>query len=427
MIRFTARCLLPIACCVLFVCCLLSPGSGEAANTVRAFTCLTGTGTGCVGKINLSELVDGDIGIAVVTDVLYVYQFDADATNPESSPMYIHPAGFVTQGVWILADIVAKNSNTLTQLKVPSSDAGPTATAGYLRHDSTVTNHANGALRWHDGTNIRQVVDLVAATAEACTDTQVVAYSTTNDNFYCKDDAGAAGAVASDGIWDAAGDLVYGTGSNTATRLPIGTAGQVLVVNAGATAPAWTGTLSVAGLDLGGILLGDPTPNTNGAIGYSSNAFRFFGNSEDLLLTFGSDSLTLSSQTSIASLSFSAMNLATTGTIDGGIPVTKSTDATITVSGMTGFYINADDDVIAFDLPADPTNKAYCFANLLYARAISVNPADGDYIVHAGTTAAAGEAYVSTGARTDQLCVIGIDTSYWLVTAERGTWAEESP
>jgi hypothetical protein len=38
---------------------------------------------------------------------------------------------------------------------------------------------------------------------------------------------------------DAAGDLIYGTGSDAATRLGIGTAGQVLQVNSGATAPEW--------------------------------------------------------------------------------------------------------------------------------------------------------------------------------------------
>ena len=38
---------------------------------------------------------------------------------------------------------------------------------------------------------------------------------------------------------DAAGDLLYGTGSDAATRLAIGTVGQVLQVNSGATAPEW--------------------------------------------------------------------------------------------------------------------------------------------------------------------------------------------
>ena len=36
-----------------------------------------------------------------------------------------------------------------------------------------------------------------------------------------------------------AGDTIYGTGSSTVSRLAVGTAGQVLTVNSGATAPTW--------------------------------------------------------------------------------------------------------------------------------------------------------------------------------------------
>ena len=39
--------------------------------------------------------------------------------------------------------------------------------------------------------------------------------------------------------FDAAGDLVYGTGADTFTKLSLGTAGKVLTVNSGATAPEW--------------------------------------------------------------------------------------------------------------------------------------------------------------------------------------------
>ena len=39
--------------------------------------------------------------------------------------------------------------------------------------------------------------------------------------------------------FDAAGDLVYGTGADTFTKLSLGTANQVLAVNSGATAPEW--------------------------------------------------------------------------------------------------------------------------------------------------------------------------------------------
>lgn len=40
-------------------------------------------------------------------------------------------------------------------------------------------------------------------------------------------------------VVDAAGDLLYGTANDTLGRLAIGTAGQVLKVNSGATAPEW--------------------------------------------------------------------------------------------------------------------------------------------------------------------------------------------
>lgn len=48
--------------------------------------------------------------------------------------------------------------------------------------------------------------------------------------------AGGAGSVATDNIWDAAGDLAVGTGSNTAAKLSMGSALQQIRVNAGATA-----------------------------------------------------------------------------------------------------------------------------------------------------------------------------------------------
>lgn len=49
-------------------------------------------------------------------------------------------------------------------------------------------------------------------------------------------------------VVDADGDLIVGTADDTAARLAVGTAGQVLKVNSGGTAPEW-GTIST-----------DPTP-----------------------------------------------------------------------------------------------------------------------------------------------------------------------
>lgn len=65
---------------------------------------------------------------------------------------------------------------------------------------------------------------------------RVVVYAKADGLMYSKDDAGvetlmsggATGAVATDAIWDAAGDLAVGSGANTAARLPIGAAGGAL-------------------------------------------------------------------------------------------------------------------------------------------------------------------------------------------------------
>jgi hypothetical protein len=50
-------------------------------------------------------------------------------------------------------------------------------------------------------------------------------------------------------IFDAAGDLLYASAADTPARLAIGTAGQVLKVNSGATAPEW-GAASSGGMTL---------------------------------------------------------------------------------------------------------------------------------------------------------------------------------
>jgi hypothetical protein len=52
--------------------------------------------------------------------------------------------------------------------------------------------------------------------------------------------AGGAGDVATDTIWDAMGDVVYGTGSDTGARLAAGTSGQYLMTQSTGAAPIWS-------------------------------------------------------------------------------------------------------------------------------------------------------------------------------------------
>lgn len=49
--------------------------------------------------------------------------------------------------------------------------------------------------------------------------------------------AAASGSVATDAIWDAAGDLAVGSGANTAAKLAVGSEGEVLTVASGV--PSW--------------------------------------------------------------------------------------------------------------------------------------------------------------------------------------------
>ena len=88
----------------------------------------------------------------------------------------------------------ANNFAVGTQFRLPSTDANPTSTIGYFRHDSTVSNFTGGALAYYNGSAIKQVVDMTTATATACTDDYVVAYDADADLWYCKEDltAGAS-------------------------------------------------------------------------------------------------------------------------------------------------------------------------------------------------------------------------------------------
>jgi hypothetical protein len=112
--------------------------------------------------------------------------------------------------------------------------------------------------------------------------------------------------------------------------------------------------------------------------------------------------------------------------VETGDPVTV-------VVGDTGtMFINGDDDAIEFDLPADPTDLVYCFGNghvagTPVAQVITIDPDASDYIIYNGITAAQGEAIVSGGVGMDNICLIGLDASYWKVTGYIGGWAEATP
>jgi hypothetical protein len=124
----------------------------------------------------------------------------------------------------------------------------------------------------------------------------------------------------------------------------------------------------------------------------------------------------------------------TSQSIFGKMYVSVETGSPITVVvGDTGtMFINGDNDVIEFDLPSVPTDLIFCFGNghvtgTPVAQVITIDPDASDYIILNGTTAAQGEAIVSSGNGKDNICLIGLDATYWKVTGFVGDWAEETP
>jgi hypothetical protein len=95
-----------------------------------------------------------------------------------------------------------------------------------------------------------------------------------------------------------AGDLVYGTAADTMARLGIGTANQVLTVNAGATAPEWKTAGATADsytlINAGGTALTGATTITVSGISAKNSLFIFVAgarsvNATTVSLRFNSD------------------------------------------------------------------------------------------------------------------------------------------
>jgi hypothetical protein len=89
---------------------------------------------------------------------------------------------------------------------------------------------------------------------------------------------GAAASVATDAVWDAAGDMVVGTGPNAAARVPRGTALQVWRVNAAGTGLEWAtaaGATNYANRRVIYVSKGDAATDTRTGINVYSQAVPF--------------------------------------------------------------------------------------------------------------------------------------------------------
>jgi len=142
---------------------------------------------------NMTDTTDGaedsDVTISYMDAGTPTNALIIDGSDNEIIPQI--PVNMASETIALSTVVGVIDTGTATSFELPNGNAGPSV-LGQLRVDTTVANHTDGALRWYDSNNIRHVVDMVAATAEGCTDDQVVAYDADADLFYCKADAGGA-------------------------------------------------------------------------------------------------------------------------------------------------------------------------------------------------------------------------------------------
>lgn len=149
-----------------------------------------------------------------------------------------------------------------TSFEIPNAAAPTTDAFGEIAGDNNAWAASRGAVQFFDGTANTFLLGTLASDTPA--NGECPKWNTGGTITW--ETCAAGGSVATDTIFDVAGDLVYGTGSNTAVKLPIGTANQLLQTNAGATAPAWTSTVTgLTSVDFGS------NPADEGRVRLSSN------------------------------------------------------------------------------------------------------------------------------------------------------------
>lgn len=126
----------------------------------------------------------------------------------------------------------------------------------------------------------------------------------------------------------------------------------------------------------------------------------------------------------------------TGGTILGKMNVVVTTDGTEspTASQMYGTMFIADHDTATSDtdytLPGVEAGMSACFYdNGGGTGGIIIDAAAGDEILLDGATVGAGDAIDSPGvagdgANGDFICIMGIDTTYWITLGRSGTWVD---
>ena len=256
------------------------------------------------------------------------------------------------------------------------------------------------------------------------TDGKYCTYSASGNVIACNSDGGVGGGVSTDTLWAAAGDLVYGTGNDTADILGIGTAGQILQVNLGATAPQWTSAIAAQ--------FDDSAAQFKSATA-SKGTLKFdqTGISDTKLVTVkytATDNVTFNPTVSSTSYGLGSLNFATTGTISGKIPmITKSDDyvlGTDSAQEAYGYMVWMSGNK-TLTLPAVAAGMNVCvYSTDATAKMVDPNASDG---IRNGTDIrnADGHKITSAGDTGNFVCLVADSADGWTVLGKSGVWTDE--
>jgi hypothetical protein len=122
-------------------------------------------------------------------------------------------------------------------------------------------------------------------------------------------------------------------------------------------------------------------------------------------------------------------SLLVTGNLDGTAPVTVTTGSTATLGGTfkSGYTFNNEgttSTAVTYTLPAAAAGLQYCIANLpTETGALTLQTSGtGQFIGRVGAYGTTGGHAASAGALGDSACIVGIDSTHWLLYPQSGTW-----
>jgi hypothetical protein len=240
---------------------------------------------------------------------------------------------------------------------------------------------------------------------------------------------------------DGSGNLQTGTcsgGSGTVTSVATSAPLSGGPITTTGTIACPTCVTSAAGLTLNQLMLGGGSQASAklGSLGTTTTVLH--GNASGAP-SFGavtaSDAPTLAT---LVSPAFTTPNigaatgtsLLVTGIVAGTAPVTITTTSTATLGGTYkyGYTFNNEGTTsaaVTYTLPTAAAGQQYCVRNLPTETGTLTlqTSASGQFIGSAGAYSASGGYVISAGALADAACVVGVDSTHWVLYPQGGTWS----